>query len=138
MRLPPRLAVPLLAAASSLAGCATTIVDVAPSSTAPETTVSATVPSGSDEKLMDLLGASMGRIAEALGDRDRSSARSALADAEAAWRVLQPRLLARSAQLEEDAQRLVDLAATAVERNRPADADKAMRFLSLLRESLGD
>ena len=130
-----RRAIPLLAALV-VSGCATTIVDVAPTSTAPDTTVAATVPSGSDDELMDLLGASMGRIAEALGERDRSAARSALADAQAAWRVLEPRLLARSAQLEEDAQRLVDLAATAVERNRPADADKAMRFLSLLRESL--
>ncbi|NBP50311.1 MAG: hypothetical protein EBU70_03840, partial [Actinobacteria bacterium] len=124
-----RGAIPLLAALV-VSGCATTIVDVAPTSTAPDTTVAATVPSGSDDELMDLLGASMGRIAEALGERDRSAARSALADAQAAWRVLEPRLLARSAQLEEDAQRLVDLAATAVERNRPADADKAMRFLS--------
>ena len=132
--LPRTLAVLAGAAAS---GCATTIVDVAPTSTAPETTVAATVPSGSDDELMGLLGASMGRIAEALGNRDRSAARSALADAEAAWQALEPRLLARSAQLEEDAQRLVDLAATAVERNRPADADKAMRFLALLRESLG-
>ena len=130
-----RRAIPLLAALV-VSGCATTIVDVAPTSTAPDTTVAATVPSGSDDELMELLGASMGRIAEALGERDRSAARSALADAQAAWRVLEPRLLARSAQLEEDAQRLVDLAATAVERNRPADADKAMRFLSLLRESL--
>jgi hypothetical protein len=126
-----------LLAVAALPGCATTIVDVAPTSTAPETTVAATVPSGSDDELMGLLGASMGRISEALGDRDRSAARSALADVEAAWQVLEPRLLARSAQLEEDAQRLVDLAATAVERNRPADADKAMRFLALLRESLG-
>lgn len=132
--LPRTLALLAVAAAS---GCATTIVDVAPTSTSPETTVAATVPSGSDDELMGLLGESMGRIADALGDRDRSAARSALADAEAAWRALEPRLLARSAQLEEDAQRLVDLAATAVERNRPADADKAMRFLALLRESLG-
>ena len=130
-----RRAIPLLAALV-VSGCATTIVDVAPTSTAPDTTVAATVPSGSDDELMDLLGASMGRIAKALGERDRSAARNALADAQAAWRVLEPRLLARNAQLEEDAQRLVDLAATAVERNRPADADKAMRFLSLLRESL--
>jgi hypothetical protein len=119
-----------------VSGCATTIVDVAPTTTSSETTVAATAPSGSDAELMDLLGATMGRIAEALGQRDRSAARVALAEAEAAWRVLEPRLLARSAQLEEDAQRLVDLAATAVERNRPADADKAMRFLSLLRDSL--
>lgn len=136
MRPLPHRALALLVVAV-VPGCATTIVDVAPTSTAPETTVAATVPSGSDDELMGLLGASMGRIAEALGNRDRSAARAALADAEAAWRVLEPRLLARSAQLEEDAQRLVDLAETAVTRNRPADADKAMRFLSLLRESLG-
>ncbi len=117
-------------------GCATTIVDVAPTSTAPDSTVAATVPSGSDEELMGEIGASMGRIADALGARDRAAARQALAELEAAWRVLQPRLLARGAQLEEDARRLVDLASTAVTSNRPADADKAMRFLSLLRDSL--
>lgn len=132
-----RRTVPLVALVA-VAGCATTIVDVASTSTAPETTVAVTVPSGSDGELMDLLGSSMGRIAEALGNRDRSAAKAALADAEAAWSALEPRLLARSAQLAGDAQRLVDLAATAVERNRPADADKAMRFLSLLRGSLGD
>jgi len=81
---------------------------------------------------------SMGRIAEALGERDLTTAQQALDDVRAAWLVLQPRLLARDAQLEDDARRLVDLATTAVTRNRPADADKAMRFLSLLRDSLND
>lgn len=126
----------LLLPLAMVAGCATTIVDVAPTSTAPDTTVAATVPSGSDEELMVEIGAAMGRIADALGARDVAAARQALAEVDATWLVLQPRLLARSAQLEEDARRLVELASTAVARNRPADADKAMRFLSLLRDSL--
>jgi hypothetical protein len=38
--------------------------------------------------------------------------------------------------LDADVQRIVELVRTATERKRPADADKAARFLSLLRESL--
>jgi hypothetical protein len=36
----------------------------------------------------------------------------------------------------QDMQRIIDLATSSVVRNRPADADKALRFLSLVIESL--
>jgi len=121
-----------------MSGCATTIVDVSTTTAPPVSSVAAPAPRGSDVELMDAIGMSMGRIAEALGERDLTTAQQALDDVRAAWLVLQPRLLARDAQLEDDARRLVDLATTAVTRNRPADADKAMRFLSLLRDSLND
>jgi hypothetical protein len=59
-----------------------------------------------------------------------------LADLQLAWQVLQPQIADQGEQLTQDLQRLVDLADSAVTRNRPADADKALRFLQIVIDSL--
>ena len=46
--------------------------------------------------------------------------------------AIRPKILATSDQLATDFDRVINLAKSAVERNRPADADKALRFLSLV------
>ena len=50
--------------------------------------------------------------------------------------VISPKILATSEQLASDFDRIINLTKSAVERNRPADADKALRFLPLIIESL--
>ena len=50
--------------------------------------------------------------------------------------VISPKILATSEQLAADFDRIINLTKSAVERNRPADADKALRFLPLIIESL--
>ena len=71
-------------------------------------------------------------MSEALGEGDRNRAREELDYAEQIWVALEPQIAGLGDQFVEDARRVVDLAVTAVERNRPADAGKALRFIELV------
>jgi hypothetical protein len=118
----------------SLAACSTTIVDTAPTTTlVPPTTV---VPSGTATELFDQLQTTIGGLSTAISDNDRAMAKVKLAEVQEIWNVLQPQIAERGEQFTQDMQRIIDLAISSVERNRPADADKSLRFLSLVIESL--
>ena len=119
---------------SSLAACSTTIVDTAPTTTlVPPTTV---VPSGTATELFDQLQTTIGGLSTAISDNDRAMAKVKLAEVQEIWNVLQPQIAERGEQFIQDMQRIIDLAISSVERNRPADADKSLRFLSLVIETL--
>ena len=118
----------------SLAACSTTIVDTAPTTTlVPPTTV---VPSGTATELFDQLQTTIGELSKAISDSDRAMAKVKLAEIEEIWKVLQPQIAERGDQFIQDMQRIIDLAMSSIERNRPADADKSLRFLSLVIETL--
>jgi len=118
----------------SLAACSTTIVDTAPTTTlVPPTTV---VPSGTATELFDQLQTTVGELSKAISDSDRAMAKVKLAEIEEIWKVLKPQIAERGDQFIQDMQRIIDLAISSIERNRPADADKSLRFLSLVVESL--
>jgi len=118
----------------SLAACSTTIVDSAPTTTlVPPTTV---IPSGTATELFDQLQATLGELSKAISDSDRAMAKVKLAEIEEIWKVLQPQIAERGDQFIQDMQRIIDLAISSIERNRPADADKSLRFLSLVIEAL--
>ncbi len=118
----------------SLASCSTTIVDTAPTTTlVPPTTV---IPSGTAAELFDQLQATLGELSKAISDSDRAMAKVKLAEIEEIWKVLQPQIAERGDQFIQDMQRIIDLAISSIERNRPADADKSLRFLSLVIEAL--
>jgi len=118
----------------SLASCSTTIVDTAPTTTlVPPTTV---IPSGTATELFDQLQATLGELSKAISDSDRAMAKVKLAEIEEIWKVLQPQIAERGDQFIQDMQRIIDLAISSIERNRPADADKSLRFLSLVIEAL--
>jgi len=118
----------------SLAACSTTIVDTAPTTTlVPPTTV---VPSGTATELFDQLQTTIGGLSTAISDNDRAMAKVKLAEVKEIWNVLQPQIAERGEQFIQDMQRIIDLAISSVERNRPADADKSLRFLSLVIETL--
>jgi hypothetical protein len=118
----------------SLAACSTTIVDTAPTTTlVPPTTV---VPSGTATELFDQLQTTIGGLSTAISDNDRAMAKVKLAEVQEIWNVLQPQIAERGEQFTQDMQRIIDLATSSVERNRPADADKSLRFLSLVIETL--
>ncbi len=121
-------------ASCSLAACSTTIVDTAPTTTlvAPTTVV----PSGTATELFDQLQATIGELSKAISDSDRALAKVKLAEIEGIWKVLQPQIAERGDQFIQDMQRIIDLAISSIERNRPADADKSLRFLSLVIETL--
>lgn len=118
----------------TLAGCATKIVDTAPTSTlvAPTTIV----PSGTAEELFPLLQRTIAEMSKAISDSNSGVAKTKLAEIREIWNVLQPQITERGDQFVQDLQRIIDLAASSVERNRPADADKALRFLTLVIETL--
>jgi len=118
----------------SLAACSTTIVDTAPTTTlVPPTTV---IPTGTATELFDQLQATLGELSKAISDSDRAMAKVKLAEVKEIWNVLQPQIAERGEQFIQDMQRIIDLAISSVERNRPADADKSLRFLSLVIETL--
>jgi hypothetical protein len=118
----------------SLAACSTTIVDTAPTTTlVPPTTVA---PSGTATELFDQLQTTIGELSKAISDSDRAMAKVKLAEIEEIWKVLKPQIVERGDQFIQDMQRIIDLAISSVERNRPADADKSLRFLSLVIETL--
>ncbi len=118
----------------SLAACSTTIVDTAPTTTlVPPTTV---VPSGTATELFDQLQTTVGELSKAISDSDRAMAKVKLAEIEEIWKVLKPQIAERGDQFIQDMQRIIDLAISSIERNRPADADKSLRFLSLVIETL--
>ena len=118
----------------SLAACSTTIVDTAPTTTlVPPTTV---VPSGTETELFDQLQTTIGELSKAISDNDRAMAKAKLAEVEEIWKVLKPQIAERGDQFIQDMQRIIDLAISSIERNRPADADKSLRFLSLVIETL--
>ncbi len=118
----------------SLASCSTTIVDTAPTTTlVPPTTV---IPTGTATELFDQLQATLGELSKAINDSDRAMAKVKLAEIEEIWKVLQPQIAERGDQFIQDMQRIIDLAISSIERNRPADADKSLRFLSLVIEAL--
>jgi hypothetical protein len=117
-----------------LSACATTIVDTAPTTTlVPPTTV---VPSGTEAELFMQLQTTIGELSKSISDSNRSLAKTKLAEAQAIWDVLKPQIAARGDQFMQDMQRIVDLAISSVERNRPADTDKSLRLLSLVIETL--
>ena len=118
----------------SLAACSTTIVDTAPTTklVAPTTVV----PSGTATELFDQLQTTIGGLSTAISDNDRAMAKVKLAEVQEIWNVLQPQIAERGEQFTQDMQRIIDLAISSVERNRPADADKSLRFLSLVIETL--
>ena len=118
----------------ALAACSTTIVDTAPMTTlVPPTTV---IPSGTASELFDQLQTTIGELSKAISDSDRAMAKVKLAEIEEIWKVLQPQIAERGDQFIQDMQRIIDLAISSIERNRPADADKSLRFLSLVIETL--
>jgi hypothetical protein len=124
----------LLSMTPLLLGCATTIIDTAPTTTAVAPTT--TIPSGTNDQLLEHMRSTVAEISTAMSASDKTKAKVKLADLQMAWKVLQPQIADQGEQLTVDLQRLVDLADSAVTRNRPADADKALRFLQIVIDSL--
>ena len=118
----------------SLTSCATTFISTAPTTTvvAPTTTL----PSGSPDELFAQMQQTIAFLSKALSESNKGVARVRLAEVESIWSTLKPQVTERGDQFVEDIQRIVDLAISSIERNRPADADKSLRFLTLVIEAL--
>lgn len=127
-----------LCAVAVLSSCATTYNRGAnaPATTAPSASTTTTIPRGSTEELFAQMLQTGKELGNDVAQGDMSTARTKLADITAIWIGIQPQITQASQDLVDDTQRMINLFTTAVERKRPADADKAMRFLPSLISSL--
>ncbi len=126
----------------SLSGCATEVLNE-PTSSAVEiarSTVAPPIDATTLDELTVVLRDETVALSEALFAADSTASRVHLAQINEAWALIEPQITAQFGELADqliyDLQRVIDLARSAVERNRPADADKAVRFLELALQSL--
>jgi len=119
--------------------CATTInqsvVTTVASSSESTTQVTINDQLTSDELLSELLLA-VEDLSKTMQKTERRQVSQQLARVVTVSDAIRPKILATSEQLAADFDRIINLTKSAVERNRPADADKALRFLPLIIESL--
>lgn len=127
----------------STSGCATEVIDTKLTSSTVVTSPSTTPASlaGADlDQLVDVLRDEVTALSTAVFESDKAAARAHLDRINEAWTYAEPLITARFGELADqinyDLRRVVGLARTAVERNRPADASKAVSFLRLALASL--
>ena len=81
----------------------------------------------------------LSELSLAITNEDRTRAKTTLATLLNVWGALQPQIVAEGGETVDqtvaDMQRIVDLASSSVQRTRPADADKALRFFDLIIQS---
>ena len=132
----------LVGVTSLLSGCATTINESAPTTLAKnavtETTTATIDQQLSTEELLGQMLITINALSEAMQKSDRETATKKVDQILLINNAVRPKILTLSDQLTADFDRVVALAKSSVERNRPADADKALRFLPLIIDSLGN
>ena len=125
---------------SLLSGCATTINESAPTTLADnvvtETTTLTVDQQLSTEELLTQMLTTVNALSEAMQKSDRQTASKNVDQILLISNAVRPKILTLSDQLAADFDRVIALAKSSVERNRPADADKALRFLPLIIDSL--
>ena len=92
---------------------------------------------GSAADLLPEIGIDMSRLSAEIGDEGDEDA--TIARLEGSWAAIRDEVEATRPELVNSIQATVDMARTAVDRNRPADADKAFSILTdLIDEFTGD
>ena len=122
--------------------CATKVIESGGSATSTETTASLGESlKGADlNELVIVLKEETSALSTSVFDGDKVAARSHVARINEAWALAEPLIIASYGELADqityDLRRVIELARGSVERNRPADADKAVAFLNLALASL--
>jgi hypothetical protein len=121
--------------AHSVSSCSTQILTT--TTTLPGVTTSTTIatPSGTSLELLEQLGTAIQGLGQAIVDRDSATKNRVVAETNAIWKVLEPQIRESGVDLVEDVSKIVNFVNVAVNRTRPADADKAVRYLALIMES---
>lgn len=126
----------MLALTVPLAACGETVI-VGPLETT--TSTSSTLPPPPTGDISDLLG-QLAELTNGLSqvviENDRTEGERRIARAEEIWGVLEPQIRDAGVDLVEEVRSIVDLITTSVNRRRPADGDKAQRFLDLIIDSV--
>ena len=119
--------------AIALTSCATEITGSTESTIAPVSTTTIPVaPTGSIISLLEQLVPIADGLGQAVVDGDSKVLKEKVAQADAIMSALEPLIRESQIDILESVQRIVDLIHTAAERKRPADADKALRFIPLI------
>ena len=119
--------------AIALTSCATTITGSTDSTVAPaSTTTIPVIPTGSIISLLEQLLPVADGLGQAVVDGDSKVFNAKVAQADAIMSAIEPLIRESKIDVLESVQRVVDLIHTAAERKRPADADKALRFIPLI------
>ena len=134
----------MVCVATFTGGCATEVIelDVPPTTLPPQeaAAVTADLSQATLEALTVVLQDEIGALSRAVFNDDRDEARVHLDRINEAWSFAEPLIVAQFGELADqltyDLRRVVELARSAVDRNRPADADKATSFLRLALASL--
>lgn len=123
---------------TALVGCAPTTYETSASTTVVAATT--TIPTGPVDELLPRLRQTMLTLSSFIGPNASGSTTSGknevLAEIEALWSAAETEVTSLSPESAESIGRMVDLARTAVERNRPADADKAAKFAGAVIDQL--
>jgi PBP1b-binding outer membrane lipoprotein LpoB len=123
--------------AVSLTSCATEIAGSTESTVALATTTTIPVaPTGSIISLLEQLLPVADGLGQAVVDGDSKVFKAKVAQADAILVAIEPLILESKIDVLESVQRVVGLMRTAAERKRPADADKALRFIPLIIEAV--
>jgi len=132
-----------LAACLLVSGCATEVIESKLTTTTAQGAAPTTIASLAGEDLpalVEVMRNETEALSRALFADDKAAARASLARIDEAWSFAEPIIVARFGELADqltyDLRRVVELARSAVTRNRPADADKAVAFLRLVVASL--
>ena len=119
--------------AIALTSCATEITGSTESTIAPVSTTTIPVaPTGSIISLLEQLVPIADGLGQAVVDGDSKVLKEKVAQADAILLAIEPLIRESKIDVLESVQRIVDLIHTAAERKRPADADKALRFIPLI------
>jgi hypothetical protein len=121
--------------AVSVSSCTTQILTTP--TTLPGVTTSSTIPtpSGTSLELLEQLGTVVQPLGQAIVDKDNATKNRVVAETNAIWKVLEPQIRESGVDLVEDVSKIVNFVNVAVRRTRPADADKAVRYLALIMET---
>ncbi len=127
-----RRSIGLVAGALLLSACGATVYDESAATTTMAATTT-TLPTGTAAELLPRLVAAMSNLSILIGPvpddlRPDGDKRRQLAEIEALWDAVEREVTADDPETAETLTRMVDLARQAVEKNRPADADKAAKF----------
>lgn len=112
--------------------CGATTYDASMATSTSTVSTSTTVPTGTTEELLENLATAMSGLSILIGPdssgRTPAGKNEQIASITALWDAVRSAVTAADEEAADALERMVALARTAVDRNRPADADKAARF----------
>lgn len=128
-----------------LSSCSTQLLTNLATTTTKPVATTTTIPTGDVKSLLNEMLTAVTGLGDSIVAKDNDRTRTALSTVESVWIALEPGLAGLDKMhgtkpidtgLVDDVQRIVNLVRSGIKRKRPADADKAARFLPLVINAL--